>query len=301
MDLLQKFARVEIGADTRITEADRIFCQKHQDAYQSALASFQRLLELWRETEDGQRRILSDPGGPDKTWSQYLTSSKFPALDVIQIRVHISKLHKKFICAVVSYFNAAYHLTIDTDLVEGALIPPPGSELEDDIEAEMEAVSSDLILRYENIIELILSWFEGRSFSEQAPYEMVMKCHRAAWKESDHTQKFVQKKSVITFPSGACSFGYAYSRGCDQWIFLGGIKDVLKGLAHFETGTFDEYPDDLDYLIPDDMVIRYDLWEFENCEKLERIKLFKNGRMDIRFTNEGYARQFVAEYLGTVW
>ena len=51
----------------------------------------------------------------------------------------------------------------------------------------------------------------------------------------------------------------------------------------------------------EDMVIRYDEWEFENCEKLERIKLFKNGRMDLRFTNEGYARQFAAEYLGTVW
>ena len=49
------------------------------------------------------------------------------------------------------------------------------------------------------------------------------------------------------------------------------------------------------------MVIRYDVWEFENCEKLERIKLFKNGRMDIRFTTEAYACQFVADYLGTVY
>lgn len=128
-----------------------------------------------------------------------------------------------------------------------------------------------------------------------------MKCHRAAWKETDHTQRFVQKKSVVTFLNGACSFYYSYTHGCDQWTFRDGIQDVLKGLAHFETGNFDEYPDDLDYLVPNDVELRYDLWEFENCEKLERIKLFKNGRMDIRFTNEGYARQFVAGYLGTVW
>ena len=45
----------------------------------------------------------------------------------------------------------------------------------------------------------------------------------------------------------------------------------------------------------------YDLWEFEDCEKLLKIRLFKNGRMDIRFTNESYAREFVSSYLGTVW
>ena len=294
MDLLEKFARVEIRADTRITEADRAFCQKHQQAYRAALTLFRQLLALWRDGEEQQRIALSNPEAPSAAWSQYLTSKKFPALDTVQIRGHISTLHRTFIETVTAYLNATYHLTIDAGMIEEKLVPVA----EDDQEG---GDPSDLLLRYEDIIELVLSWFDGRSFSEQAPYEMVTKCHRAAWKESDHTQKFVQKKSVITFPSSACSFGYSYTRGCDEWTFRDGIKDVLKGLAHFETGAFDEYPDDLDYLIPDDMVIRYDEWEFENCEKLERIKLFKNGRMDLRFTNEGYARQFAAEYLGTVW
>lgn len=297
MDLLQKFAQIEISADARITEADRVFCQKHQAAYQAALETFQQLLTLWRDAGAQQMHLLRDPERPDNTWSQYLTSEKFPELDVIQIRTHIAALHSKFISTVVSYLNTAYHLTVDADTVEGSIIPP----LEDDQDDDASADPLSLVLRYEDIIKLILSWFDGRSFSEQAPYEMVEKCHRAAWRESDHKQKFEQKKNVVTFPGGACSYGYVYSHRCDQWTFLNGIKDVLKGLAHFETGCFDEYPDDLNYLIPDDAIIRFDLWEFEDCKKLERIKLFKNGRMDIRFTNEGYARQFVADYLGTVW
>ena len=36
-------------------------------------------------------------------------------------------------------------------------------------------------------------------------------------------------------------------------------------------------------------------------QKLEKIRLFKNGRMDIRFSNESYAREFVSSCLGTVW
>ena len=297
MDLLDKFAQVEIRADARMTEADRAFCQKHQEAYQSALAFFRQLLALWQDTEQQQRYILSGPGHPDNAWSQYLTLRKFPDLDAVQIGVHLIELHRRFIRAVVSYFNTTYHLTIDADMVEDELAPAINEDGERDVSANL----STLVLRYENMVELILSRFGGRSFSEQAPYEMVMKCHRAAWKESDHTHKFVRKKSVITFLSDACGFGYSCAHGCDHWTFRYGIKDVLKGLAHFETGTFDEYPDDLGYLIPDDMVIRYDVWEFENCEKLERIKLFKNGRMDIRFTTEAYACQFVADYLGTVY
>lgn len=297
MNLLQKFSQVEIRADARITEADRVFCQKHQEAYQAALDTFRQLLALWKEACGQQRRALYDSENPNYVWTHYLASKKFPELDDIQISLHILEVHKKFISMVVSYLNATYHLTIDSEAVEETFIP----SLTDSESEDVEVIFQSLVLRYEDIIELILSWFDGRSFSEQAPYEMVEKCHQAAWREHDHKQKFEQKKSVVTFPSGACSYNYSYSHGYEQWTFTDGIKNILKGLAHFETGCFDEYPDDLDYLIPDDAVIRYDLWEFENCTKLERIKLFKNGRMDIRFTNEGYARQFVAEYLGTVW
>lgn len=36
MDLLTKFETVEMKADTRISESDRIFCEAHQAAYDSA-------------------------------------------------------------------------------------------------------------------------------------------------------------------------------------------------------------------------------------------------------------------------
>ena len=75
----------------------------------------------------------------------------------------------------------------------------------------------------------------------------------------------------------------------------------MKALAYFETGAFGQYPDGIDDLLSEEYPLWYDLWEFEDCKKLEKIKLFKNGRMDIRFTSEGHAREFVTDYLGTVW
>lgn len=295
MDLLQKFSKVEIRAGDRITEADRSYCQKHQKAYEIALEAFHQLLILWRDVCAQQLDILGSPSRFDHA-QRYMVSEKFPKLDVSQIRDHIVEVHMKFINTIVSYLNATYHLTIDANEVADNFIPP----LDEDEDEAVEAAFRSIVLHYERIIELILTWFDGRSFSEQSSYEMVMKCHKAAWQEKDHKQKFEQKKAVVRFLSGAC-YDSSSSQWCELWEFHDGIRDVLKGLAHFETGCFDKYPDDLQCLIPDDAVIRYDVWEFEDCKKLERIKLFKNGRMDIRFTNEGYARQFVADYLGTVW
>ena len=123
MDLLQKFSQVEIRADTRITEADRAFCQKHQEAYQAALGTFRQLLALWKEACGQQRHVLYDSENPRYVWNHYLTSKKFPELDDIQVNLHILEIHKKFISMVVSYLNAAYHLTIDADAVEEKFIP----------------------------------------------------------------------------------------------------------------------------------------------------------------------------------
>ena len=38
--------------------------------------------------------------------------------------------------------------------------------------------------------------------------------------------------------------------------------------------------------------------DFPGCEKLVQLRLFKNGRVDIRFSSEDYAGQFINAYLG---
>ena len=153
MDLLQKFSQVEIHADARITEADRAFCQKHQEAYQAALDTFRQLLALWKEACGQQRHALYDPENPRYVWNYYLTSKKFPELTDVQISMHILEVHKKFISVIVSYLNTTYHLSIDADEVEEILIPPP--EYYED--ADIESVLQSIVLRYEKIVEMILS------------------------------------------------------------------------------------------------------------------------------------------------
>lgn len=300
MDLLEKFSAVEIRPMDCMTEADRQFCQCQQKIYQDAVEGFYQIAVLWTDMYDNQKSALSTPENDwDGKWKQkYLVSECWPEITVGAIMEHISLMHKEFIFTVVSYLNDTYHLTLNTDNVTNGL------HLEKFCYAKYEdtvdwSTLTPVILRYEDIVALILSWFNGRTFEEQAPYELVERCHLAAWRKKDHQANFEQKKNLVKLLSGACDYGY-YNR-CEQWNICDNGKNILKALAHFETGAFGQYPDGIDDLLSEQSRLWYDLWEFEDCEKLEKIRLFKNGRMDIRFTNEGYAREFVSDYLGTIW
>lgn len=300
MDLLEKFSAVEIRPMDCMTEADRQFCQCQQKIYQDAVEGFYQIAVLWTDMYDNQKSALSTPENDwDGKWKQkYLVSECWPEITVGAIMEHISLMHKEFIFTVVSYLNDTYHLTLNTDNVTNGL------HLEKFCYAKYEdtvdwSTLTPVILHYEDIVALILSWFNGRTFEEQAPYELVERCHLAAWRKKDHQANFEQKKNLVKLLGGACDYGY-YNR-CEQWNICDNGKNILKALAHFETGAFGQYPDGIDDLLSEQSRLWYDLWEFEDCEKLEKIRLFKNGRMDIRFTNEGYAREFVSDYLGTIW
>ena len=57
MDLLQKFETVEMKADTRISESDRIFCEAHQAAYDSARTSLPELGFIWNDMLSQQMEL----------------------------------------------------------------------------------------------------------------------------------------------------------------------------------------------------------------------------------------------------
>lgn len=299
LDLLEKFAAVDIRPTDCLTEADRQFCQRQQEIYQDAVESFYQIAALWAGLCSRQEAALSEPKGWDDKWKKkYLVSRWWPELKTGAVLKHISGLHREFISTLVTYLNTTYHLTLNTGSVTDALLTnEPCYSVYDD--AVDQVALTPVVLHYQDAVKLILSGFDGRTFKEQAPHELVEGCHQAAWREKDHQANFEQKKNLVKIISGACDYGY-YS-GHEQWHIQTDGKAVLKGLAHFETGAFDRYPDGIGDLLSENRYLWYDLWEFEECEKLEKIRLFKNGRMDIRFTNEGWAREFVSTYLGTVW
>ena len=131
--------------------------------------------------------------------------------------------------------------------------------------------------------------------------ELKEKCHKEAWNSYTGKRDFEQKKAVLSFTRYACSFDSwheQWHKGEYEIKLADGMKDVLRAIAYFEYGQIDYIPGAFHDLLG---------WSWTTTEterkcfmeKVKNIKCFKNGRVDVRFTSEEYARQFADEFLGT--
>lgn len=298
MDLLTKFETVEIKADTRISETDRNFCAAHQAAYESARASLPELGFIWNDMLNQQRELLAPTDASSKT---YLVISDDLKLSDDIIRQQIHALHAQFICQLTSYFGRTYHFSIDANEIIDNLVPQkPTGKRADNYEELVEKYTKDmdeLSLSYTAVLEQIFLQTGGRALYEQALHELKEKCHQAAWNDSNGSPRFEQKKSILQLTGYACHFREQY-RG-NVWELASRTKDILWGIVHFETGAFGSAPCSLSRLL-----CRYDSpdgqHEFPDCEKLQSLRMFKNGRVDIKFTSEVHAARFIEDYLKTI-
>ena len=230
MDLLEKFSAVEVKAANCLTEADRQFCEQQQKLYQDAVTGFYQIAALWTDMCDQQKAALSDPEDVDNDWKKkYLRSQWWPDITVGGIMRHISALHKEFISTLVSYLNTTYHLTLDAaNVKDGLLSDEPHYNWYEETLDWSEV--TQIVLRYEDAVDLILSRFQGRTFEEQAPYELVERCHLAAWRKDDRQANFEQNRNLVKILSGACAYGYyrkaKQNSAHEQWDIKDGAKNI---------------------------------------------------------------------------
>ena len=287
MNLLTKLDAVEIKADNRISESDRAFCQMRQEAYDEARKILVELRQQWK----GTLRQQEEKYGKE----HYVALEGFSTFTIQQ---KITNLPSLFISDLVGYFNNTYHVSVSSGDIKDVLIPkePRVRGWEDNrsalsaYQAEMRSFS----LRYETVLDQIFIQLGGRTFMERALDEIKENCHKAAWNIYRKTQDFEIKGDTIRFTSYACKFSDWLSS--PEWELAEGMKDILRGIAHFETGVFGRYPRAFSELLGWSRV-RYSQIDFD-CKKVKRLKMFKNNRVDVKFAGKSLANQFAEEYLG---
>lgn len=300
MDLLEKFNALTVEADNRISSADKDFCEKHQSAYETAIQSFRELSFFWSDMEKTQRELLAGLSDVQASHMTYLTSRNGPEISEGKINDHIESLHRAFISNLVHHFNSTYNVSISERKVADSLLPqepersyPLNEEAIQKYHEELQSLS----IQYKDIVEQIIFHLDGRSFSEQAFHELAAKCHKKAWNTYQKKAQYERKKSTIRFTGYCCNvrnWGWQ-----DEWELEDGMQDILRGVAHFETGSFGTYPAGFSDLLGYSRT-PYQEHEFPTCKKVTRLKMFKSGRVDLCFTSEAYAEEFVNKYLGTV-
>lgn len=295
MELLEKFAAVTVQADNRITQIDKEYCEQHQKAYEAAISSFKELAYFWEDMNRVQQELLGDKTSP--LFYNYLQSREGPSISQVSIERHIAALHVDFIVHLVGYFNRTYHVSVNPSEVADTLLPEkPADRWREEANKAYQAQMQSLIVRFQDVVDQIILRLDGRSFSEQAFYELFSKCHRAAWNDSTQKPKFERKKDTLSFSGYFCRFR---EWPFDGWEICDGMKEILYGLAHYETDSYRVFPVGFSDLLGYSE-IKEPLVEFPSCEKVKQIKLFKNNRVDLKFRSPEYAEQFVSKYLGTV-
>lgn len=295
MNILDKFAVVEIKVDARISEQDKQFCERQQAAYTAALHGFQELTFFWEDMLSAQKTLLGEPDSPPRTYNQYLVpeGDDGPKITIQRLRVQIDTLHRRFIQKLAGYFQSAYNVKVDEKkIVSELLLPRPPKSKKQDMK-EYLLWASSVQLHYEDIVVHILSCFDGRTPSEQSLQELCRRCNEAVWCNYTHKAKFERKYAIISFLNSFCSF----RNDKEYWTFTNSMKAILPCAAHFETGALNEYPAFFPSP-PFDGTYSCNQLDFPGCEKLVQLRLFKNGRVDIRFSSEDYADQFINAYLG---
>ena len=87
--------------------------------------------------------------------------------------------------------------------------------------------------------------------------------------------------------------------GGGRWELVLSTSDILRGIAHFETGDCSNIPLSIGNIIGS-YNLSHNVYEFYDCQKALSLKLYKNNRVDIKFSTKEYAWQFVSEYLGDI-
>ncbi len=295
MDLLAKFDAVTVKQDSLISEKDKAICAAHQAAYDAARNAMQKLTYVWESILTEQKTALQ---GTDASSESYLNSSSL-RLSVSDIKQHMASLHKTFIGHLVRYFNSVYHIDASTQRIEENLLPERPDRYSNNLEIieQHEKEMQSLSLNSEQIIEQIMAQMDGRSFGEQALHELKIRCHDAVWNRSAGKANYTRSKNVLHFTRYACSYENWMEQ--ERWELSNSIKNVLRGVAHFETGSFAITPHTLICLLGYHTSEK-DIIEFTDCQKITHLRMFKNGRVDMKFKTEEFARQFSTNYLGVV-
>ena len=74
------------------------------------------------------------------------------------------------------------------------------------------------------------------------------------------------------------------------------MQDIFTAVAHYETNTFGRFPTGFSELLGYSDVSTSQ-FQFPTCQKLVQLRMFKNGRVDLKFKTASIAKEFAETYL----
>lgn len=322
MNILDKFSAVEIRTDNRISDADLAFCVRHQEAFDKAGPALEKIAEAIIAAKIEQQAILGSDDSEYSylsSWGVYISDNGFKC-DESDVYEMEKKRSERFITEIVNYFQSKYTLELDRDKIKDSLIPDPPKEPElpwggyrsmtdEEVDAfkeklsahkaELQKYEADLRahpLHYEQIVDEIFVQLGGFSFQERAMNEFLAKCWEAVHNRWDHAERFEIKNDTLKLDGFCwCDSNRWMTNPIPKYKPSEGLRIVLNSLVHINIGQLNRGAE----WFPE--LFRYEtennIFPVNNLGKVKQIRLFKNGRVDIKFKDAVSCQEFVENYL----
>jgi hypothetical protein len=273
-DIFSKFDSITITNSNRIDEEDQAYCEKEQESYNRALDTLNQIRDVIKNTLDiniTAERAWNQKGN-NEDYLNYYRFDKIPKL--------YDDCKNNFIHNIIGHFTQKNNITIDSYTI-----------CEKYKEREVN---------YNILLDEIFVQLEGYNFEEKAIKEIKdkmkaqIKLSKRNWQDTEETYNMSIKDKKLIFDN----LIYAGKNWNNKYEFRGdNLIPLLSALCHFNNGSKTIY-----YDLKELCSYSVEEWAFTKHEldytKFKSLKIYKNSKIEVEFTNNEYARQFALEYCG---
>lgn len=283
-DMLTVFDQIEIDQEPEIPMDDKVYCERMQAQCHTTLRHLQTWHERFKteaEKYADQYAISYSPSGfveisplarqDEKEQDEFEKFHFNPFKIINNIADNYQRACYFFGSVIMRYFEEKYRFSI----------------LRPDFE---DTVSMGFLPDYKLYVDHIVSRLNGQTFREKAEEEIIIRTLKAArYGELGIPPKLQEKIihffDIIETDDYQCSRGlYQIAYGTDTWI-----SNICAGLILFATGSIQGNIGSIPEFNKHN--VQVGKWYDMLTDKIEAIRFYVNGRIDVRFSTPAAAAE----------
>ena len=275
MGILDKFESVKIENQKRIDEQDYEFCKKEQEEYFKFINLMKKMDSLIFEAVGIKLFDVEKSYYTQNSTNSYISEYDFEKLYELQ---EIKK--SVFASRIIEYFTKKYQVELNQykylDTIKGVDIT------------------------YENVLDYIFLRLNGKSFLEKSIQEVKQATQKIYFYNEYRKCSNIILRGKKVIIDGYFAKQHWYHK--NRYVMCGNYGNIFNALWLFDCGELNNGKTELHNRFcgysneeREDNFNKYDVTTFT---KLNSIKFFKNGKMELVFSSDNYAEEFAFGYLG---
>jgi hypothetical protein len=305
-DILSLFDAVTVSNTERITERDREYCERQQKYYEFAIAMSVKTLDLAKEIAEGEKEYDAEDCNGYR-YSYFDHYSNQVKLSVDKAKSDLQLIHAEYIGKVIRYFEQAYNISLEGSKAFEIIFPGRPSDLKnyssqetiEKYESEMTEYEKAFLspFNYERLVDFIFAQLNGLSFKDRAAEEIKTACRQIYQDRRYYTAEL--KGKTITFPHMLhIRDEYSWDKGgkIDSLSNSSDMYKVFNALSLFlhdnVQNIFSHFLSRLNDKTGSSLICDH----YPGSEFIESVRIYKNGKVVVKFTESQKALVFAKEY-----